>query len=204
MTNSSFSRQAVSIQPLDQAHIRQVVEIHRQVLGYSMNSRIGPDHLSLLYSVMLTSPDCFVAVALYDSRMVGFVSGTLDPESVKSRFIRSIPKFHWLKILFRLLFLPGLFTEYWHGRKIDQPVHWESHLIAPTLTSIGVLEEFQGLGIGRNLVHLLEDFFRKAKMQVYRLDTLQSNQKAREFYARLGFHEVEKRANSVILVKSLE
>lgn len=193
----------IIIQNLDEGDLDDIVVIHKKVLGYTLNSQLGDEHLKLLYATMLKDPGCFVGIALNGSQSIGLVSGALNIESVKSRFFQSVTASYFFRILLRFLAHPSLLLKFWHGRQIEEPVFYRSIPVIPTLTTIGVEESFQGFGIGRELVKTLEEFFRRRGVSVYRLDTLLSNRKARDFYARLGFLEVSQRADSVILVKSL-
>jgi len=192
------------IQPLEEQFLEAVVSVHQSVLGYSLNSRLGKEHLMLLYRTMSKSPDSFVAVALCDSRPIGFVSGTLNIESVKTLFVRSAPLTHWLAIAARLLIHPGLLLNWMRGSEIDKPVFLQGAPVEPILTTIGIDEHFQGHGVGKKLICELEDFFIRNKVSAYRLDTLKSNNNARQFYIALGFLQITERADSVIFVKSLD
>ena len=195
--------QDIVVQRLEESDLDDIVAIHQRVLGYTLNSQLGQGHLRRLYSAMLNNPDCFVAIARHNSKSIGFVSGTLNVESTKSRFLRSTTFIDLLKIALHLLLHPRLLLDVWYGIQIEKPVEYDNTAVLPTLTTIGVEERFQGSGAGRELVRALEEFFRLREVPVFRLDTLLSNQKARAFYARLGFFEVAERANSVILIKSL-
>ena len=198
------ARQDILIRPLEEQFLDAVVAIHRSVLGDTLNSRLGTKHLAILYKVMLHDPNCFVAVALYNARPIGFVSGTLKMDATKSLIFRSASLAHWAKVALRLISHPGLLLDFWHGIKIGRPVVWQNTAVEPILTTIGVEARFQALGIGKDLVSALEDFFLARGVPVYKLDTLESNQKARRFYSARGFVQVDKRADSVILIKPLD
>jgi GNAT superfamily N-acetyltransferase len=197
------ARQDILIRPLEEQCLEAVVSIHRSVLGDTLNSHLGAKHLALLYRTMLQDPNCFVAVALYNDLPIGFVSGTLNMDATKSLFFRSASLAHWAKISLRLISHPGLLLDFWHGIEIGRPIFWQNALVEPILTTIGVEERFQALGIGKDLVNALEEFFLVHRVSAYRLDTLESNQKARNFYSRIGFLQVDMRAGSVILIKPL-
>jgi ribosomal protein S18 acetylase RimI-like enzyme len=204
MANSYSPSHSITVQHLEEDQLEDVITVHNKVLGYTLNSRLGPEHLRLLYSTMLKNPNCFVGVAQIDSKIVGFISGTLNIESTKSMFFRSISIGHLFRIISHFLLHPSLVVNYWHGTQIEKPVFYKGTVVEPILTTIGVDDAYQGLGIGRKLVKNLEQFFLHKGVSVYRLDTLLSNQNARKFYASLGFVEVAERADSVVFVKVLE
>ena len=91
--------------------------------------------------------------------------------------------------------------EWWKGNVIGQEVNFEEEIVHPILTTIAVDQSLHGKGIGRQLVHDLERFFRQKGVHLYRLDTLTVNHGARAFYKSLGYQEIETRADSVIFIK---
>lgn len=204
MKNKALNGSSIDIQPLDAQFLKEIVRLHRTVLGYTLNSQLGDEHLASIYQHMAQNPKGFVRVALVAGKPVGVISGTTDIDGMKAILFRSLNPGRFGQILIRMLKNPFLLAEFYKGSLIGRPVQVQSEPIPAILTTIAIDPEFQGLGIGAKLVFALEDFFRAQRIPFYRLDTLLSNHSARKFYQKLGFQEFETRADSVILLKSLK
>ena len=204
MKTKALSRPSIDILPLEKQFLKEIVRLHRAVLGYTLNSQLGEEHLSIIYYQMSQNPKGFVRVALVAGKPVGVISGTIDMDGMKNALLSSINPMRFGRILARLLKNPFLFAEFCKSSVIGRPVRAQGESIPAILTAIAIAPEFQGLGIGTKLVFALEDFFRTQHLQFYRSDTLRNNHSAREFYRKLGFQELENRTDSVILLKALK
>lgn len=193
----------IEIRGLSDEFLSDVVRIHRNGLGYSLNSRLGIEHLAFLYRSLLVDPNSYVRVAFAEGRPVGVVSGTSDLKDSKSRLLRSMSRGRILGIAAKLLVQPRLVLQWWQGTTIEAPVRCEGEEVAAVLTALAVQPAERGAGAGRLLVRALETLFAERRLHYYRLDTLTENAQAREFYKKLGFREVEVRAGSIVLVKAI-
>jgi ribosomal protein S18 acetylase RimI-like enzyme len=193
----------IEIRRLSDESISDIVRIHRSGLGYSLNSRLGNEHLAFLYRRLLVDPNSYVGVAYATGRPIGVVSGTTDLEDSKSRLLRSMPRRRIFGVAAKLLVRPGLVLQWGQGRIIDAPVRYEGEEVAAGLTAIAVQPAERGAGAGRLLVRALETFLAERRIHYYRLDTLTKNAQAREFYKKLGFQELGVRAGSMVLVKAI-
>lgn len=184
--------------------LEELARLHEQVLGYTLNSRIGEDHLATLYGVMAREKNGYVGAVLFDGELAGFVSGALEMDAVKNAMFRAMTFTQWLNLGFYFLSHPFALQDLQNGMQISRPVMYEGCRVDAVLSTIGVSRKFQGRGLGRRLVLSLENFFQRNGVNVYHLDTLISNRTARSFYAGLGFVEIESRADSVILAKKMK
>jgi GNAT superfamily N-acetyltransferase len=195
--------ESLQIVPLGEKYLGDVVQIHRNVLGYTFNSRLGIDHLSFLYRAMAQDQESYLGVALIRGQPVGMVSGTLDIDKIKTSMLNAYRLKQWGNLLLHVLRRPSLIHEWWKGNVIGRPVYFEEKLIRPILTTIAVDSRYQGKGVGKHMVRALEVFFRQNNVNYYRLDTLAENAGARKFYESLGFQQVELRADSILFVKKM-
>lgn len=194
---------SLQIKRLEEKHIKDVVHIHQDALGYTFNSHLGSDHLAFMYRIMAQHEESYVGVALFDDKLVGVISGTLDMNRVKKMLLNSLNSKRWVNLISHIFRQPSLVNEYWKGNIVSKTVSFNNGIIRPTLTTIAVDSNFHGKGIGRCLLQELEHFFKEKGVQYYRLDTLITNSGAREFYRKLGFRQIETRSNSVVYIKDI-
>ena len=174
------------------------------MLGETLNSQLGAAHLAFIYRQMAADPTSYVGVAWLDGQVAGVVSGTLNAEGLKRRFLRRLSLPLALNLVLRLLKTPTLLAEFRKSDEIGAPVIFAGQPLPAILTTIAVAPRLQGRGVGAGLVTALESFFVSQGVSAYYLDTLLSNLPARAFYRQLGFRELETRADSVILVKRIQ
>ncbi len=194
---------AVSIGSLTEQTLPQVIRIHEAGLGYSVNSRLGEEHMAFLYRLMAGDEHCFVGVAALNDRAVGVVSGTIDADALKTKLLRTLSLSQAAHLALACIAHPSLLLQWWQEIRIGAPVYHAGEEVRAVLTAIIVDPDAQAHGIGKQLVMALEQFLARNGVMKYRLDTLISNASARGFYARLGFSEVAVRAGSVVLLKVL-
>lgn len=195
--------QEIVVSPLNDRLLPRIIDIHIEGLGYTLNSRLGREHLRFLYESMASDARSYVGVALMEGQAAGIVSGTLDEDGLKSRLMSSMGASRLAGLGLRLLTRPGLIAQWLQSFLIAWPVYCDGEEVSPVLTALAVSPECQGRGVGQRLVGALEAFFGSNHVHRYRLDTLITNSRARGFYDRLGFSEVARRMGSIILVRTI-
>lgn len=193
----------VEIRGLAIGMLDEVLRIHLAGMGYTLNARLGKDHLRHLYTVMAADPDCYVGVALIDGRPAGVVSGTLDAAQFAARLLRTMSATRLMRTGWNMLVHPGLIWLWAQANAIARPVRSDSLEVRAVLTAIVVDPQIHGRGIGRALVAAFEAFVRGAGVRMYRLDTQMANRSAAAFYGGLGFVEMARRADSIIFVRNV-
>ena len=196
--------QQVAVYPISESVLQDVVRIHREGLGYTVNSRLGTTHLGFLYRTMARDSTCFVGVAMVEGRAAGIVSGTLDEERLKSTILKSMSARKKAGLATRLLLQPWLMLQWLQSVITALPAYRAGQEVHAVLTALAVDPKYQGRGVGAQLIRSLEAFFGANKVASYRLDTLATNHHALKFYGTLGFTEVARRAGSVILVRTID
>jgi ribosomal protein S18 acetylase RimI-like enzyme len=195
--------QPIEVQALKNTFLDDVVRIHLDGLGYTLNSRLGREHLGFLYQTMAQDTLCYVGVALVGGAPAGVVSGTLDADRLKAGVFRSMTVRKGLGIARALILRPGLLVEWAKESIIGSPLFFEGQQILATLTTLAVDPRFRARGAGSELVRALERFFAARHVSYYRLETRVQNTTARDFYTGLGFKEADRRAGSYVLVKKV-
>lgn len=194
---------AFEVRPLTDELLEDVVRIHLSGMGYTLNSRLGLDHLRYLYQTMAVDPGCYVGVALAHDQPAGVVSGSIDAGRITSRIFRGMAGRRLARIASAMLLQPHLIWLWWQGILIAAPVRVDSVEVRAVLTAIAVDPAVQRAGAGRALINAFEGFLRQRGVRTYRLDTQIANARAGRFYTELGFMEVARRADSIVFVRQL-
>jgi ribosomal protein S18 acetylase RimI-like enzyme len=194
---------ALEVRPLTDKLLGEVVRIHLSGMGYTLNSRLGPDHLRYLYQTMSGDPGCYVGVALAGDRPAGVVSGSIDAGRLTSRILRGMAGRRLVRTAAAMLLQPYLMWLWWQGTQIGAPVRVHSKEVRAVLTAIVVDPAIQSAGVGRALLNAFESFLRQRRVHRYRLDTQIANERAGGFYRELGFEEAARRAGSIVFVRQL-
>jgi ribosomal protein S18 acetylase RimI-like enzyme len=195
--------QPIEVEAFRSRFLDDVVRIHLEGLGYTLNSRLGLEHLRFLYQIMGEDKTCYVGVALDGGVPMGVVSGTLDADRLKSRVLKSMTMSQVLGIARAFARRPGLVIEWAKEAIIGSSLQYHGEQIVATLTTLAVGPQFRHRGAGRALTSALEGFFAARGVLHYRLETLVRNKEARAFYGSLGFKEAGRRAGSCVLVKKV-
>jgi ribosomal protein S18 acetylase RimI-like enzyme len=191
------------VRPMQDADLPSIVNLHLRALGYSLNTKLGGDHLTYLYNVIRADRDSIVLAAIRDGVCVGVCSATTDPEQLRRTIFSNLSVLRWSKILFKILRQPSMLCLWYETKPLSPPVLYAGMAVAPCLTTIAVKEGFRGEGIGSALILAVDKFFISKQCPAYRLDAILSNSTARLFYLKNGFIEVEQRGKHVVFVKMI-
>jgi ribosomal protein S18 acetylase RimI-like enzyme len=194
---------ALAGRPARDEDLPAIVRLHRAAMPYSLNSRLGPEHLRRIYQVACRHPESLVACVSAGGEVAGVVSATLDPAALAARARAGLSLTGWIWLLASLALRPGLWPLVWENIQLTPPVRWRGEDVNACLTAIAVAPKQRRTGLGRILVEAVDDFMRAHGQAAYRLDTLVVNAGARQFYERLGFEAADRRGSSVIFVKAL-
>ena len=184
---------------LSQKHIAEAVEIHAHSIGYSLNALLGRKHLTDLYMVILNSDSAKSFVALDESsRVIGVVTGVFD-------FCAMQKKIFTMRMMIQMALRFIIHPKTWllMSASVFQRSPKRPSEYSAALTSVAVVEEFRGAGVGRDLVCALERAFASRGIDGYWLETRNANQGAHEFYRNLGFLEYSKGSEDLCLLKKI-
>lgn len=204
--SDTVAQPALALEPLTAQDRDAVVKLHREALGYSLNSKLGAEHLAHVYRMMCEDTSSVVLSARHSGQRgvpVGVVSATLDPESLKRHLMSGLTLRQQAGLLGRLALRPIMLVDWLEDLSLSRPVTFKGAVVAPCLTAIAVAADCRRTGVGRALVQAVEGFIRAHHGAAYHLDTRADNMVSRMFYRRLGFVEVEQRGRAIVLVKEL-
>ena len=88
----------VTVEPAAGHEVARLIAIHREGIPYSFNSRLGLEHMTRLYDVLLADPASVVLAARTGDAPVGVCIATLDADALSRTLMRSISLPHWLRI----------------------------------------------------------------------------------------------------------
>ena len=220
LSSSHFEYQITQMRPED---VPPMVRLHRHIFPDYFLTHLGQEFLELFYNHLIPRPG-YSFVARCNGQIIGFVTGTADPD----QFYHGFYKHNFLSlariVLVRMFLDPHVRSSIWGrlfhlryaGRALlrsrppqnngsAQPIaeaaptpHGIAHLL-----SIGVADDFRGQGVAESLS---DRFCREAKEDGRRLvllSVLAENARAIRFYTRTGWQLVEEGGSSLVFSRSL-
>ena len=194
----------ITINTLKFRQLMDVINLHQELLGSTINSRLGREHLEYVYETTMRHKKSKIAIAKLNEKIVGHIVLSLDPLDLKKKLLRNRNFGKLAMIIFSLLSKPFLLRQYLNNRKLNKPTYYEGDIIQPLLAVIAVDNGSQGLGIGSRLIDYAEQYFSQNNYFIYKVDTLINNRVSRLFYKKNGFIEIEERGENIVLIKLIE
>lgn len=189
----------VTVRPLQEADVKQAVDIHIRAIPYSINSLLGEKHLADIYRTMVRMDGALALVAIDGAgRVVGVVTGLLDPRMILRAMARPVilgP------LAVRLLAHPQVIMVSLSA--IFGTASRRPRGVRTLLSSIAVADAARGQGVGTRLVAALDAAFTTRGITHYWLETRCSNPAALAFYAKLGFVEFSRTRRDVCFVRAI-
>lgn len=173
----------MSIRKLSKRDLAQVVSIHMRSFEGFFLTFLGPRFLRLYYRSIIDFGQIGIVAATPQGRIDGFVTGIDNGYGFFRKLIKR------KALLFALAALPALIEKPSIGVRLVRALFRRSASIphSVTLTSIGVLPEQQGSGIGHQL---FESFVDEAQQRGFEKTLLETdaldNDKVNNFYLRQG------------------
>lgn len=172
------------IQPLQQADLPQVAQLHVQSLPGDFLPSLGARFLEVLYTGMLELDLAWGFVARDDGQLHGFVIGTADNQRLFGRLIRARTLGLTAQVMQALLRKPRLIMP--TLETFLYPSKEGGSEVAAELLVLAVVGERRGMRIGEQLLRELEQSFVKRGQSAYKLTVLERNTRAQRFYERCG------------------
>ncbi len=187
----------MTITPLTAGLVTQVVQLHRQVLGDTVNARIGEWFLNYLYQQLLLQTQFAKAwVAVEDGTVVGFISIATDYQQLSNSLMQRLPLTSKVRAGWFLLIHPGLAWEFLQQRRFSSYLQTQLPVQCCYVLTLGVAASQQGKGIGRLLMDAV--VAQSSNHCPIYLDTKADNHQAVRFYERYGFQIIDRRSGNVL------
>ena len=169
--------------------IKSVAHIHTVTFPGFFLTSLGEKFLQELYFGFLSHPSGIMLVAEDGGRLVGFVAGTSSPDIFFSEIRKQRGLFFLIKAMPALILHPMIVIRklykavFYRG---DKPTNLENGAL---LSSIGVMPEAVGKGIGHELLEKFEtDAHYSDAGFVYLTTDEVGNDRVNAFYSKCGYH----------------
>lgn len=186
MQDTIIIREAASLDEFE-----QVAAMHIEYINAGFLSTLGVRVLSRLYKFLAEDRESVLYVAMDDATVAGYVSGTINVDTMFSKFIKKnlsmaflvLPKifsFARLKRVIETLFYPS------KNKKLNLP--------SAELLSIAVARRYQGKTISVDLYHRLVQYFENYKISKFKIIVGSRLKGPLKYYDRVGakkFTEIE-------------
>lgn len=177
-------------EPLEWRHLEDLAGLHARQLSWSLNGRMGPEHITDLYRALFSCP-CFFGYAWsYNGRLAAFVTATTDYRSTR-RHIMSAYKGKMLALLRVALRRPRFIVALLESRFVVPVIFHQHEARGEWLTFITAddnhfLTPFASL----KLMDHLRRHYQDRGIGHYMAQGFKDNPKAMRMYEKLGWNIV--------------
>jgi hypothetical protein len=189
---------------ISQIEIINIAKCHKMCLPHTATSRSGVGVLSLFYKTLVNDPGSLVlwknGIDNSSLQLGAFASGTIDLQKTESLIKKSLSLLLFLKVAVNAVLNPLHII----AQKMWKKIIPESGI--GYILTVGVTEEAKKqspLICGKNLILILEQWFRDSNMQESWVDTEITNRKSLDFYEKMGYEEVYRGFGQVLFKKVL-
>lgn len=184
--------------------LSKIVEIHKEVLRDTFASKVGKSFIYSLYHILLKNrPQSEVFIYGDTYRVQGFIGLTKDRLKLNKTVNSKISFGQKVRIATFVLLHPISICKLYSKLKLANFIAKNYKAGFPSILTLGVSHEFQGIGVGRRLIDRADKFFRRDGFLKYFVDTESSNKGAIKFYLKLGFRRIATIAGNVVLEKKI-
>ena len=175
----------------------KVAEVHVQCFHGYFISELGTTLIQRYYQEFLLEDDNLFLIAKENENIIGFCMGYVQGKSdARNSFIRNNRFLLTVKILEKGLQFNKIVINrvYLHVKYYFKALFNSTKNISPKqlvdakgdLLSIGVLEQYRGLGVSCQLVRKFEEMLMNKEINTYQLSCYSSNLVAIKFYQKMG------------------
>ena len=170
------------------AILHDVVNLHVDALSYrSFITDFGHLFLYFFYKYLLESELGFLVIALSNKKVHGFVLGWFDSSKMLSILLKQFYIFFpilALKIIVQPHKIKNVLETLFYSKK--ERVEEKAELIV-----IAVEPEVRSTGVGKKLVEMLSEEFKRQGISSYKVTVHQEMERSNNFYLKSGFYLID-------------
>jgi len=176
----------LQLRPMHLYDLPAIVQVHLNSFPNFFLTFLGPKFLKLLYHNIACAPEGIVLVAEMDGKVIGFVAGVTRQTGFYRRLLqRQAWAFAWAA-MGAVLRRPAIIPRLW--RAFRRPGEAAESAAEACLMSIAVAPEFQGQGLGKQLVEAFcQALVARGELAVCLTTDRDNNEVTNHFYQRLNF-----------------
>lgn len=190
--------EVIPFQEATRAHLEKLAQIHISAMSYSLNARLGVEHLVDLYELMQTDQNVLGSVYFHKQEPVGLCLGTTNLQLTQRGLSKT--RRAMLKVLLNPLFTIknlGNLIDYFEISSINRKLTELHNYILLWFVSPGS----RNSGIGKKLLtELLEQFSAKNTCDTF-VDVRKASTSAVHNYKQAGFSSMKATRLSLILIR---
>ncbi|MBN2105742.1 GNAT family N-acetyltransferase [bacterium] len=189
------------IQFIQKKHIPEVIRIHKTCFPESQSTKFGDAFLTGYYEGHCESEHAVAFVSLEQNKVTGFITGGVNTRTL-SREIINQSKWQFIKSAVVNFFRQPVqsikkYSGYLKAYVLPKKKTFYSDQTSG-LASIAVLPEYRGQGIAEQLTRAFLEELKKRGNKACRLGVEEQNTRARRFYEKIGFEQVNEAGSSYI------
>ena len=188
------------IQRCTAEYLDDVVTLHKEVLGHTLNSRIGTWFLRKLYlQTVLSSENGICYIFKEDSKILGFISLCRDHHRLDREIRESLSFQDKYRTGLTILAHPSLWAGLVRQLLFSRYLRTTYPGLYPLILTLGVAKNQQGQGVGSLLIQKAVEVSREWGVRELFVDTEVTNAAAITTYQKNGFQRVSVQYGNILL-----
>lgn len=189
MKNNKRLMDKIITEPMTMEHLSDIGELHYKILYWSVNGKLGKEHIYKLYNALFQCDSFFGYVYYFQGRLIGFTTATTDFREVR-KAIEQVYEKKIMEIIIRYLFQPRYLIGFFESKFIVPLVYKKYNVKAEWLTLVTDLSKpFLNSLVASKLISNIYDHFKKLGM-TYMAQAVKNNPKAINYYNKLHWKRV--------------
>lgn len=177
---------SLDIKKAEFSNSHEITKLHKKVIPLGLLSMLDEPFSEWVYQEILKNDTAFGFAVSDNQKLIGFVIATENSTNVFRSLLKNPIKLFYL-LTRQLMKKPNLIF------KLVDSVFYEnsSQTKEPTLLSIAIDTDYQGQGIGSELIKSIRLEFKNRGVKRYRVEVHQANLQANKFYQKQGMIQGE-------------
>lgn len=171
------------IRAAEVSDLNEMIEIHKMYLNEGLFSRFSKRFLKSFYKLLLSEESTKTYVLVDKKQILGFITGTLSLEKLRTRVIQRL----WFVLGLEVLFYPQLLFKF---LKLNLYPSFEI-LGKAEILSVVLVPNSRGSGAGSKLIKRMITFFEDNNCKLVIVSVRDRLVRANKFYNKNGFKKIK-------------